>query len=50
MLGLYVWYRDCAKLMISFHSAMASESKLRAVYKKFSGSVALLPPARNILA
>ncbi|CAK9181123.1 unnamed protein product [Ilex paraguariensis] len=45
--------RDCAKLLVSFHSA-ASESKLKAVYRKFSnpdrGSVALFPPAKSLLA
>ncbi|XP_010251837.1 PREDICTED: G2/mitotic-specific cyclin S13-7 isoform X2 [Nelumbo nucifera] len=43
---------DCAKLLVHFHS-IAAESKLRAVYKKYSdpqrGAVALLPPAKNLL-
>jgi hypothetical protein len=42
--------RDCAKLLVHFHTA-AAESKLKAVYKKFSsadrGAVALLTPARE---
>ncbi|XP_050236720.1 G2/mitotic-specific cyclin S13-7-like [Mercurialis annua] len=41
--------RDCAKLLVKFHSA-AAESKLKAVHKKFSsekrGAVALLSPAK----
>ncbi|KAL5101554.1 hypothetical protein RYX36_005881 [Vicia faba] len=45
--------RDCAKLMVSFHSA-APDSKLRAIYKKFCGtdrcSVALVAPANNLSA
>ncbi|XP_054799218.1 G2/mitotic-specific cyclin S13-7-like isoform X1 [Prosopis cineraria] len=44
--------RECAKLMVSFHS-LAGESKLKAVYKKFCNpdrcAVALLPPARSLL-
>ncbi|KAL8139343.1 hypothetical protein V2J09_005364 [Rumex salicifolius] len=43
----------CAKLLVNLHS-MAPESKLRAVYKKFSksdfDSVALKSPAKNLLA
>ncbi|KAJ6984896.1 hypothetical protein NC653_023014 [Populus alba x Populus x berolinensis] len=42
---------DCAKLLVHFHTA-AAESKLKAVYKKFSsadrGAVALLTPARSL--
>ncbi|XP_019434553.1 PREDICTED: G2/mitotic-specific cyclin S13-7-like [Lupinus angustifolius] len=45
--------RDCSKIMVNFHSA-APESKLRAVYKKFSnserGAVALVNPAKNLLS
>ncbi|KAF9665753.1 hypothetical protein SADUNF_Sadunf16G0156600 [Salix dunnii] len=44
--------RDCAKLLVQCHSA-AAESKLKAVYKKFSsddyGAVALLTPARSLI-
>ncbi|KAI4305887.1 hypothetical protein L6164_029220 [Bauhinia variegata] len=43
--------RECAKLMVSLHSA-APQSKLRAVYKKFcstdGGAVALLSAAKNL--
>ncbi|KAJ7964954.1 Cyclin [Quillaja saponaria] len=43
---------ECAKLLVSFHST-APESKLRAVYKKFSsadrGAVSVLPPAKRLL-
>ncbi|GAU21666.1 hypothetical protein TSUD_251500 [Trifolium subterraneum] len=43
--------RDCAKLMVSFHSE-APESKLRAIYKKFCSTdrcaVALRTPAKNL--
>ncbi|KAL5580298.1 hypothetical protein UlMin_012740 [Ulmus minor] len=42
---------DCANLLVGFHSA-AAESKLRAVYKKFSnierGAVALHSPAKSL--
>ncbi|KAH9790328.1 cyclin-B1-1 [Citrus sinensis] len=45
--------RNCAKLLVKFHSA-AAESKLKAVYKKFSsldcGAVALLKPAKSLLS
>lgn len=45
--------RDCARLLVSFHATVA-ESKLKAVYRKFStpdkGSVALIPPAKSFLA
>ncbi|KAL2330693.1 hypothetical protein Fmac_018274 [Flemingia macrophylla] len=45
--------RDCAKIMVNLHSE-APESKLRAVYKKFSSSnhgvVAFLTPAKNLSA
>ncbi|KAL1347962.1 hypothetical protein HN51_023964 [Arachis hypogaea] len=45
--------RNCAKHMVNFHVA-APESKLRAVYKKFSSmdrsAVALRTPAKNLLA
>ncbi|KAL9454990.1 hypothetical protein AB3S75_010404 [Citrus x aurantiifolia] len=45
--------RNCAKLLVKFHSA-AVESKLKAVYKKFSsldcGAVALLKPAKSLLS
>ncbi|XP_052173434.1 G2/mitotic-specific cyclin S13-7-like isoform X2 [Diospyros lotus] len=44
---------DCAKLLVGFHSG-AAESKLKAIYRKYSkpekGSVALLPPAKALLA
>ena len=50
ILFIYV-VRDCAKLMVSFHSA-APESRLRAIYKKFCSSdrcaVALMTPAKNL--
>ncbi|XVE59869.1 hypothetical protein DITRI_Ditri05aG0081800 [Diplodiscus trichospermus] len=43
---------NCAKLLVKFHST-AAESKLKAVYRKFSsrdrGAVALLSPAKTIL-
>ncbi|CAJ1971237.1 unnamed protein product [Sphenostylis stenocarpa] len=43
--------RDCAKILVNLHAA-APESKLRAVYKKFSSSdccsVALRSPAKNL--
>lgn len=42
------WNRDCAKVLVTLHSA-AAESKLKAVYKKFCSpkrsAVALLSPA-----
>ncbi|KDO66433.1 hypothetical protein CISIN_1g016078mg [Citrus sinensis] len=45
--------RNCAKLLVKFHSA-AAESKLKAVYKKFSsldcGAVSLLKPAKSLLS
>ncbi|KAE9614876.1 hypothetical protein Lal_00036144 [Lupinus albus] len=45
--------RDCSKIMVNCHS-VAPESKLRAVYKKYSSSersaVALVTPAKNLLA
>ncbi|KAE9606269.1 hypothetical protein Lal_00025485 [Lupinus albus] len=45
--------RDCAKLMVDLHSD-APESKLRAVYKKFSSlersAVALVTPTKNLSA
>ncbi|KAA8517350.1 hypothetical protein F0562_017644 [Nyssa sinensis] len=44
---------DCAKLLVSSHS-MAAESKLKVIYRKYSnserGAVALLPPAKSLLA
>ncbi|KAK0594521.1 hypothetical protein LWI29_004196 [Acer saccharum] len=44
---------DCAKLLVHFHSKVG-ESKLLEVHKKYSnrerGSVALLPPAKNLLS
>ncbi|KAL0404780.1 UNVERIFIED_CONTAM: G2/mitotic-specific cyclin-2 [Sesamum radiatum] len=44
---------DCAKLLVSFHSN-AADQKLRGIYRKYSsterGSVALLPPAKSLLA
>ncbi|KAF5727581.1 hypothetical protein HS088_TW22G01277 [Tripterygium wilfordii] len=43
--------RDCAKLLVKFHFA-AAESKLKAVYRKFSsldhGAVALFSPAKSL--
>ncbi|KAE8037334.1 hypothetical protein FH972_009928 [Carpinus fangiana] len=43
--------KDCAELLVSLHSA-AAESKLKAVYRKFScsdrGTVALLTPAKSL--
>ena len=45
------FYRDCAELLVSLHST-AAESKLRAVYKKFSNekrsAVALVSPAKSL--
>ncbi|XP_004491216.1 G2/mitotic-specific cyclin S13-7 [Cicer arietinum] len=45
--------RECAKLMVSFHSA-APESRLKAIYKKFCSTdrcaVALRTPAKNLSA
>ncbi|XP_031400960.1 G2/mitotic-specific cyclin S13-7 [Punica granatum] len=42
---------DCAKLLVSFHTA-AADSKLKAVYRKFSsvdhGTVSLLAPAKTL--
>ncbi|KAL0453242.1 UNVERIFIED_CONTAM: G2/mitotic-specific cyclin-2 [Sesamum latifolium] len=44
---------DCAKLLVSFHST-AADQKLRGIYRKYSsserGAVALLPPAKSLLA
>ncbi|KAL0337894.1 UNVERIFIED_CONTAM: G2/mitotic-specific cyclin-2 [Sesamum calycinum] len=44
---------DCAKLLVTFHS-MAAEQKLGGIYRKYScserGAVALLPPAKSLLA
>ncbi|KAI8525949.1 hypothetical protein RHMOL_Rhmol13G0270200 [Rhododendron molle] len=44
---------ECAKLLVGFQTE-AAETKLRAVYRKFSspdrGSVALFPPAKSLLA
>ncbi|KAA8517913.1 hypothetical protein F0562_015399 [Nyssa sinensis] len=44
---------DCAKLLVRFHS-MAAESKLKVIHRKYSnpqrGAVALLPPAKSLLA
>ncbi|KAK6127211.1 hypothetical protein DH2020_039054 [Rehmannia glutinosa] len=44
---------DCAKLLVNFHS-MAAEQKLRGIYRKYCnserGAVALLPPAKSLLA
>ncbi|KAL0383418.1 UNVERIFIED_CONTAM: G2/mitotic-specific cyclin-2 [Sesamum calycinum] len=44
---------DCAKLLVSFHST-AADHKLRGIYRKYSsserGAVALLPPAKSLLA
>ena len=45
--------RDCAKLLVGFHSA-AAESKLKVVYGKYSssdrGAVALFTPPKSLLA
>ncbi|GAB2277115.1 hypothetical protein Dimus_011822 [Dionaea muscipula] len=47
-----VQLRECAKMLTQLH-AVASESKFKAVYRKFSnpkrGAVALFPPARCLL-
>ncbi|KAK6942140.1 Cyclin, C-terminal domain [Dillenia turbinata] len=44
---------DCAKVLVDFHSS-APESKLKVIYRKYSnpkrGAVALLPPAKSLLA
>ncbi|XP_058196333.1 G2/mitotic-specific cyclin S13-7 isoform X2 [Rhododendron vialii] len=44
---------ECVKLLVGFQTE-AAETKLRAVYRKFSspdrGSVALFPPAKSLLA
>ncbi|XP_075507667.1 G2/mitotic-specific cyclin-2-like [Primulina tabacum] len=44
---------DCAKLLVSFHSA-AAENKLKGIYRKYTSmdrkAVALLPPAKSLLA
>ncbi|KAL0339800.1 UNVERIFIED_CONTAM: G2/mitotic-specific cyclin-2 [Sesamum radiatum] len=44
---------DCAKLLVSFHST-AADQKLRGIYRKYlsseRGAVALLPPAKSVLA
>ncbi|KZV22483.1 hypothetical protein F511_19703 [Dorcoceras hygrometricum] len=45
---------DCAKLLVSFHSAAAAENKLKGIYRKYTSmdrkAVALLPPAKSLLA
>jgi hypothetical protein len=45
----FLCHRDCAKLLVSCHSA-AAESKLKVIYRKFSnperGAVALFTPAK----
>uniref|UniRef100_A0A5B6Z6J4 Uncharacterized protein n=1 Tax=Davidia involucrata TaxID=16924 RepID=A0A5B6Z6J4_DAVIN len=45
--------KDCAKLLVRFHS-VAAESKLKVIHRKYSnserGAVALLPPAKFLLA
>ncbi|XP_075475447.1 G2/mitotic-specific cyclin-2-like [Primulina tabacum] len=45
--------KDCAKLLVSFHSA-AAENKLKGTYRKYTSmerkAVALLPPAKFLLA
>lgn len=47
-----MFFRDCAQILVKSHSA-APESKLKAVYKKYSsvelGAVALHPPAAKML-
>ncbi|XP_073273552.1 G2/mitotic-specific cyclin-2-like [Primulina huaijiensis] len=44
---------DCAKLLVSFHSA-AAENNLKGIYRKYTSmdrkAVALLPPAKSLLA
>ncbi|XP_027069818.1 G2/mitotic-specific cyclin S13-7 [Coffea arabica] len=44
---------DCAKLLVSYHS-VAAEHRLKVIYRKYSnterGAVALLPPAKSLLA
>lgn len=44
---------DCAKMLVGYHSR-AAEEKLRGVYRKYMaaerGAVALLPPAKSLLA
>ncbi|CAN4118379.1 unnamed protein product [Withania somnifera] len=44
---------ECAKLLVSYHSEAANH-KLNVIYKKYSnserGAVALLPPAKSLLA
>lgn len=44
---------DCARLLVSYHSD-ATNHKLKVIYKKYSnserGAVALLPPAKSLLA
>ena len=53
LVGLLLCNRECAKLLVSFHSEAAG-SKLKAVYRKFSSperaSVALFPPAKSLIA
>lgn len=48
----FVCNRDCAKVLVGFHSA-AAENKLRVIYRKYCnperGAVALLPPAKSLL-
>lgn len=43
---------ECTKMLVSAHSSSAADSKLRAVYKKYSseqfGGVALRPPAAAV--
>ena len=45
-------YRDCARLLVSFHS-MAGNGEEKVVYIKYSdpekGAVAMLPPAKNLM-
>jgi len=49
---LLVANRECARLLVSFHSMVGNE-ELKVVYRKYSdpqkGAVAMLPPAKNLL-
>ena len=49
---LLLLHRDCARLLVSFHSTVGN-GKLKVVYRKYSdpqkGAVAVLPPAKYLL-
>lgn len=51
-LALLVANRDCARLLVSFHSTVANREE-KVVYLKYSdpekGVVAMLPPAKNLM-